>query len=97
MDELMKSFGLFEDDEGYWFVTEEDHVRGNFLVITNTDTYPDRIIAHKTVKVIENKIYYSNLIEVLGYENAKETVARLLRETKEKLTEMRLEKLQRDF
>ena len=93
MDELMKSFGLFSDEDGYWFVTEEDHVRGNFIVIT----YPDRIIAHKSVKVIENKIYYSNLIEVLGYENAKETVARLLRVTKEKLTEMRLEKLQRDF
>ena len=93
MDELMKSFGLFEDDEGYWFVTEEDHVRGNFLVIT----YPDRIIAHKTVKVIGNKIYYSNFIEVIGYEEAKETVSRLLRVTKEKLTEMRLEKLQRDF
>ena len=93
MDELMKSFGLFEDGEGYWFVTEEDHERGNFLVIT----YPDRIIAHKSVSVIENKIYYSNLIEVLGYEESKATVARLLRETKEKLTEMRLEKMQRDF
>ena len=93
MDELMKSFGLFSDEDGYWFVTKEDHVRGNFLVIT----YPDLIVAQKSVRVIENKIYYSNLIEVLGYENAKETVARLLRETKEKLTEMRLEKLQRDF
>lgn len=93
MDELMKSFGLFADEDGYWFITEEDHVRGNFLVIT----YPDRIIAHKTVKVIENEIYYSNLIEVLGYEAAKATVARLLIETKEKLTEMRLEKMQRDF
>lgn len=93
MDELMKSFGLFSDEDGYWFVTKEDHARGNFLVIT----YPDRIVAHKSVRVIENKIYYSNLIEVLGYENAKATVARLLKETKEKLTEMRLEKLQRDF
>ena len=93
MDELMKSFGLFADEDGYWFVTEEDHVRGNFLVIT----YPDRIIAHKSVRVIENKIYYSNLIEIIGYEAAKETVARLLRKTKEKLTEMRLEKMQRDF
>jgi len=93
MEELMKSFGLFHDEDYYWFVTEEDHVRGNFLVIT----YPDRIIVHKTIQVIENKIYYSNLFEVFGYENAKETVARLLRETKEKLTEMRLEKIQRDF
>jgi len=93
MEELMKSFGLFHDEDYYWFVTEEDHVRGNFLVIT----YPDRIIVHKTIQVIENKIYYSNLFEVIGYENAKETVARLLRETKEKLTEMRLEKIQRDF
>lgn len=93
MDELMKSFGLFSDEDGYWFVTEEDHVRGNYIVIT----FPDRIVAHKTIKVIENKIYYSNLIEVIGYEKAKETVARLLRETKEKLTEMRLEKIQRDF
>lgn len=93
MEELMKSFGLFSDEDGYWFVTKEDHVRGNFLVIT----YPDRIIVHKTIKVIENKIYYSDLYEVIGYENAKETVARLLRKTKEKLTEMRLEKLQRDF
>jgi hypothetical protein len=93
MEELMKSFGLFHDEDYYWFVTEEDHVRGNFLVIT----YPDRIIVHKTIQVIENKIYYSNLFEVIGYENAKETVARLLRETKEKLTEMRLEKMQRDF
>ena len=93
MDELMKSFGLFSDEDGYWFVTKEDHERGNFLVIT----YPDRIIAHKSVRVIENKIYYSNLIEVLGYEESKATVARLLRETKEKLTEMRLEKMQRDF
>ena len=93
MEELMKSFGLFADKDNYWFVTEEDHVRGNFLVIT----YPDRIIVHKTIQVIENKIYYSNLFEVIGYENAKETVARLLRETKEKLTEMRLEKIQRDF
>lgn len=56
MEELMKSFGLFADDN-YWFVTEEDHVRGNFLVIT----YPDRIIANITVKVINNKIYYKNL------------------------------------
>lgn len=93
MEELMKSFGLFADEDGYWFVTEEDHDRGNFLVIT----YPDRIVAHKTVKVIENKIYYSNLFEVIGYENAKETVARMLRETKEKLTEIRLKKMQRDF
>lgn len=93
MDELMKSFGLFSDEDGYWYVTKEDHVRGNFIVIT----YPDRIVAHKSVRVIENKIYYSNLIEVIGYEESKETVARLLRVTKEKLTEMRLEKLQRDF
>ena len=89
----MKSFGLFADENGYWYVTKEDHVRGNFLVIT----YPDRIIANKTIKVIENKIYYINLFEVIGYEKAKETVARLLRETKEKLTELRLEKIQRDF
>ena len=68
-------------------------LRGNFLVIT----YPDRIIVHKTIKVIQNKIYYSDLYEILGYEAAKTTVARLLRETKEKLTEMRLEKMQRDF
>lgn len=93
MEELMKSFGLFHDEDFYWFVTEEDHVRGNFLVIT----YPDRIIVHKTIKVIQNKIYYSDLYEILGYEAAKTTVARLLRETKEKLTEMRLEKMQRDF
>ena len=93
MEELMESFGLFHDEDYYWFVTEEDHVRGNFLVIT----YPDRIIVHKTIKVIQNKIYYSDLYEVLGYENAKTTVARMLRETKEKLTEMRLEKIQRDF
>ena len=93
MEELMQSFGLFHDEDYYWFVTEEDHVRGNFLVIT----YPDRIIVHKTIQVIDNKIYYSNLFEVHGYKNAKETVARLLRETKEKLTEMRLEKIQRDF
>ena len=93
MEELMRSFGLFPDEDFYWFVTEEDHVRGNFLVIT----YPDRIIVHKTIKVIQNKIYYTDLFEVLGYENAKETVARMLRETKEKLTEMRLEKMQRDF
>ena len=93
MEELMKSFGLFDDENGYWYVTKEDHVRGNFLVIT----YPDRIIANKTIKVIENKIYYINLFEVIGYEKAKETVARLLRETKEKLTELRLEKIQRDF
>ena len=89
----MKSFGLFADEDNYWFVTEEDHVRGNFLVIT----YPDRIVVHTTIKVIENKIYYKNLFEVIGYEKAKETVTRLLRETKEKLTEMRLEKIQRDF
>lgn len=93
MEELMKSFGLFADEDNYWFVTEEDHVRGNFLVIT----YPDRIVVHTTIKVIENKIYYKNLFEVIGYEKAKETVTRLLRETKEKLTEMRLEKIQRDF
>lgn len=93
MEELMKSFGLFADEDGYWFVTKEDHERGNFLVIT----YPDRIIAHKTIKVIQNKIYYSDLFEILGYEAAKATVARLLRETKEKLTELRLEKMQRDF
>lgn len=93
MEELMKSFGLFADEDGYWFVTKEDHVRGNFLVIT----YPDRIIAHKTIKVISNKIYYCDLYEIIGYEAAKTTVARLLRETKEKLTEMRLEKIQRDF
>ena len=93
MEELMRSFGLFPDEDFYWFVTEEDHVRGNFLVIT----YPDRIIVHKTIQVIDNKIYYSNLFEVHGYENAKVTVARMLRETKEKLTEMRLEKIQRDF
>lgn len=93
MEELMKSFGLFSDEDGYWYVTKEDHERGNFLVIT----CPDRIIAHKTIKVIQNKIYYSNMIEVLGYKEAKETVARLLRKTKEKLTEMRLEKIQWDF
>ena len=93
MEELMKSFGLFADEDGYWFVTKEDHVRGNFLVIT----YPDRIVVHKTIQVIENKIYYSNLCEVFGYEKAKEMVARLLRETKEKLTEIHLEKIQRDF
>ena len=93
MEELMKSFGLFADEDGYWFVTKEDHVRGNFLVIT----YPDRIVANITVKVIKNKIYYSNLYEIIGYEKAKETVARLLRETKEKLTEIHLEKIQRDF
>lgn len=92
MEELMKSFGL-TDEDNYWFITKEDHERGNFLVIT----YPDRIIVHKTIKVIQNKIYYTDLFEVLGYENAKETVARMLRETKEKLTEMRLEKIQRDF
>lgn len=92
MEELMKSFG-FADADNYWFITKEDHERGNFLVIT----YPDRIIVHKTIKVIQNKIYYTDLFEVLGYENAKETVARMLRETKEKLTEMRLEKIQRDF
>ena len=68
MDELMKSFGLFSDEDGYWFVTKEDHERGNFLVIT----YPDRIIAHKSVRVIENKIYYSNLIEVLDMKNQKQ-------------------------
>lgn len=93
MEELMRSFGLFPDEDFYWFVTEEDHVRGNFLVIT----YPDRIIVHKTIKVIQNKIYYTDLFEVIGYENAKTTVARMLRETKEKITEMRLEKIQRDF
>lgn len=93
MNKLMKSFGLFADEDGYWFVTEEDHERGNFLLIT----YPDRIVVHKTVKVIENKIYYSNLFEVIGYENAKETVASLLQVTKEKLTEIRLKKMQRDF
>lgn len=93
MEELMRSFGLFPDEDFYWFVTKEDHDRGNFLVIT----YPDRIIVHKTIKVIQNKIYYTDLFEVLGYENAKVTVARMLRETKEKLTEMRLEKIQRDF
>lgn len=93
MEELMKSFGLFSDEDGYWFVTKEDHVRGNFLVIT----YPDRIIVHNTIQVIQNKIYYSDLYEIIGYEEAKETVSRLLRETKEKLTEMRLEKMQWDF
>lgn len=93
MEELMKSFGLFADEDGYWFVTKEDHVRGNFLVIT----YPDRIIVHKTIKVISNEIYYTDLYEIIGYEAAKATVARLLRETKEKLTEMRLEKMQWDF
>ena len=93
MEELMRTFGLFPDEDFYWFVTEEDHVRGNFLVIT----YPDRIIVHKTIKVIENKIYYTDLYEIIGYEAAKETVARMLRETKEKLTELRLEKIQRDF
>lgn len=93
MEELMKSFGLFADEDGYWFVTKEDHVRGNFLVIT----YPDRIIVHKTIKVISNEIYYTDLYEIIGYEAAKATVARLLKETKEKLTEMRLEKMQWDF
>ena len=93
MEELMKLFGLYADEDGYWFVTKEDHVRGNFLVIT----YPDRIIVHKTIKVIQNKIYYTDLYEIIGYEAAKATVARLLRETKEKLTEMRLEKMQWDF
>lgn len=93
MEELMKSFGLFADEDNYWVVTKEDHVRGNFLVIT----YPDRIVVHKTIKVIQNKIYYTDLFEVIGYKKAKETVAHLLKETKEKLTEMRLEKIQRDF
>ena len=93
MNKLMKSFGLISDEDGYWYVTEEDHERGNFLVIT----YPDRIIAHIKVLVIENKIYYSNLFEIIGYEKAKETVTRLLRETKEKITEIRLKKMQRDF
>ena len=89
----MKSFGLFPDEDFYWFVTKEDYNRGNFLVIT----YPDRIVVHKTIKIIQNKIYYTDLFEVIGYKKAKETVARLLRETKEKLMEMRLEKMQRDF
>lgn len=93
MEELMKSFGLFADEDNYWFVTKEDHVRGNFLVIT----YPDRIIVHKTIKVIQNKIYYTNLIEIIGYEEAKETVARLLRERKENLNKIHFEKIQRDF
>lgn len=93
MEELMKSFGLFADEDCYWFVTKEDHDRGNFLLIT----YPDRIIAHKTIRVIQNKIYYTDLYEIIGYEAAKATVARMLRETKEKLTELRLEKIQRDF
>ena len=93
MEELMKSFGLFADNKCYWFVTKEDHVRGNYLAIT----YPDRIVAHVTVEVINNKIYYKNLYEIIGYKKAKETVARLLRETKEKLTEMRMEKIQQDF
>ena len=93
MEELMKSFGLFADEDGYWFVTKEDHDRGNYLVIT----LPDRIIAHKTIKVLNNKIYYCDLFEVIGYKEAKATVAHLLRETKEKLTEMRLEKIQVDF
>lgn len=93
MEELMKSFGLFADEDNYWFVTEEDHIRGNYLV----STYPDRIVVHKTIKIIQNKIYYTDLFEVIGYENAKTTVARMLRETKEKITEMRLEKIQRDF
>ncbi len=57
----------------------------------------DRIVVHKTIIVIENKIYYTNLYEVIGYKKAKETVARLLRETKEKLTEIHLEKIQEDF
>ena len=93
MEELMKSFGLFAAEDQYWFVTKEDHDRGNFLAIT----YPDRIVAHTTIQVIQNKIYYTNLIEIIRYKDAKETVARLLRETKEILTEMRLEKIQRDF
>lgn len=93
MEELMRSFGLFPDEDFYWFVTEEDHVRGNFLVIT----YPDRIAANITVQVLNNKIYYTDLYEVIGYKKAKETVARLLKETKEKLTEIHLEKIQRDF
>lgn len=93
MEKLMKSFGLFADENNYWFVTKEDHVRGNFLLIT----YPDRIVVHKTIKVIENKIYYTDLYEIIGYKEAKATVAHLLRETKEKLTEMRLEKMQVDF
>lgn len=93
MEELMKSFGLFANEDNYWFVTYEDYVRGNYLLIT----FPDRIVTHKTIKVINNKIYYCDLIEVIGYKEAKATVAHLLRETKEKLTEMRLEKVQVDF
>ena len=26
MEELMKSFGLFADEDGYWFVTKEDQM-----------------------------------------------------------------------
>lgn len=93
MEKLMKSFGLFADEDGYWFVTKEDHDIGNFLLIT----YQNRIAANITVQVLNNKIYYTNLCEVFGYEKAKETVARLLREIKEKLTEIHLEKIQEDF
>lgn len=93
MDELMKSFGLIADEDMYWFVTHEDKVRGNFLVIT----YPDRIIAHRKIDVIQNTIYYTDLVEVIGYKKAKATVASLLKRTKEIKQNMRLEKVRSDF
>ena len=93
MEELLKSFNLFCDDEGYWFVSKDEYVKGDFLV-SNYGSYVD---IHTEVSMLDNICWYSNLEQMTSKKEIKATLANILKKRKELLVQMRLDKLQKDF
>lgn len=93
MEKLLKSFNLFSDDEGYWFVSEEEYVRGNYIV---TD-YGNYVDIHTEVSILNGICWYRNMVQMDNKKEIKATLANILKKRKELLVQIRLNKLQKDF
>ena len=93
MEELLKSFNLFRDDEGYWFVSKDEYVKGDYIV----SDYGNYVEIHTEVSVLDDFCWYSNMVKMADKKEIKSTLANVLKKRKELLVQMRLDKLQMDF
>lgn len=93
MEKLLKSFNLFSDDEGYWFVSEDEYVKGDYIV----SNYGNHVDIHTEITILDGICWYHNVEQMTNKKEIKATLANLLKKRKELLVQMRLDKLQKDF
>lgn len=94
MKKLLKSFNLFCDDERYWFVSDEEHVRGTWIA----SDYGSYVLIHTEVLSIDDdRCWYSNIEKIYDKLEVKDILSGLLKKRKELLVQIKLNKLNKDF